>query len=50
MYGSEKNSEVCELRLKITKAPELTSAGEELEKKDILYNKKKNVRIFCMVR
>jgi hypothetical protein len=29
----------CE-RLKITKAPELTSADEKLKKKDILYNKK----------
>jgi hypothetical protein len=40
MYESQKDSEVCE-RLKITKASELTSAVEELKKKDILYNKKK---------
>jgi hypothetical protein len=32
MYESQKDSEVCE-RLKITKAPELTSADEELKKR-----------------
>jgi hypothetical protein len=48
MYESQKDSEVCE-RLKITKAPELTSADEELKKKkDILYNKE-NITMFCRV-
>jgi hypothetical protein len=44
MYESQKYSEVCE-RLKITKAPELTSADEEL---NILYNKK-NITMFFRV-
>jgi hypothetical protein len=45
MYESQKDSEVCE-RLKITKAPELTPADEELKRKRHSVKQKKYYNVF----